>query len=86
VSPAAAHRPGGDPAVLAPHPGGHQRLTSSEGEVLRLLRTRLTLRQIAARRHVSINTVKTQVKRIYVKLQVCDRQEAVDAARQCGLL
>ncbi|MFE1175455.1 AAA family ATPase [Streptomyces sp. NPDC058773] len=61
-------------------------LTSSEDEVLRLLPTRLTLQQIAARRHVSINTVKTQVKRIYVKLQVRDRQEAVCAARHYGLL
>lgn len=69
-----------------PHVGFFQKLTSSELEVLRLLPTDLTLEEIAARRHVSLNTVKTQVKGIYRKLSVCRRRRAVEAARKYGLL
>lgn len=63
-----------------------QRLTASELEVLRLLTTDLTLDEIAARRHVSLNTVKTQVKGVYRKLSVGRRRAAVEAARLQGLL
>ncbi|WP_349307735.1 LuxR C-terminal-related transcriptional regulator [Streptomyces sp. HNM0645] len=61
-------------------------LTRSELDVLRLLPLGLTLDEIAARRHVSLNTVKTQVQAIYRKLQVGRRRDAVRVATECGLI
>jgi LuxR family maltose regulon positive regulatory protein len=63
-----------------------ERLTGCELEVLRLLPSRLTLDEIAADRHVSPNTVKSQVKGIYRKLGVRKRRGAVELGRRQGLL
>jgi LuxR family maltose regulon positive regulatory protein len=63
-----------------------RRLTKSELEVLALLPSNVTLEEIAVRRHVSLNTVKTQVRSIYRKLGAGRRTEAVEAARLYGLL
>jgi LuxR family maltose regulon positive regulatory protein len=35
---------------------------------------------------VSVNTLKTHIKRIYSKLNVHSRYEAIDRARELGLL
>lgn len=61
-------------------------LTPREMAVLAELPTLLPLQAIAERHHVSLNTCKTQVKAIYRKLGVSDRQAAVEAARRSGLL
>ncbi|MER5885346.1 LuxR C-terminal-related transcriptional regulator [Streptomyces sp. NPDC001941] len=66
--------------------GRPERLTSCELEVLRLLRGQRTLEEIAAGRHVSVNTVKTQVKGVYRKFGVTRRRDAVALAEQWGLL
>jgi LuxR family maltose regulon positive regulatory protein len=50
------------------------------------MQTHLTLGAIAERLYVSRNTVSTQVKSIYRKLGVSSRREAVDSARDIGLL
>lgn len=62
------------------------RLSRNELLVLRELPSRLTLDQIARERGVATNTVKTQVRGIYRKLEVSSRQEAVSRARELGLL
>ena len=64
---------------------GARGLTERELAVLALLPSALTLRQIAGRRYVSLNTVKSQTRAIYRKLGVSGRDEAVARARQLGL-
>jgi LuxR family maltose regulon positive regulatory protein len=61
-------------------------LTERELTVLRLLPTRLSTREIARELSVSVNTVRSQVQAIYRKLGVSSRAEAVNHARQLGLL
>ena len=61
-------------------------LTIAELRVLRLLPSHLTFREIAARLHVSANTVKTQAHAVYRKLDACSRSEAVAHARAIGLV
>ena len=63
-----------------------EELTPKEVEVLRLLATRLSRREIAARLYVSLNTVKTHQRAVYRKLAVDDRSGAVSRARELGLL
>jgi LuxR family transcriptional regulator, maltose regulon positive regulatory protein len=65
---------------------GPSRLTLAELRVVRLLPSHLSTREIAARLHVSANTVKTQAHAVYRKLDVCSRSEAVARARQIGLV
>gem|GEM_PF-1805557 len=54
-------------------------LTDRERAVLRLLRSRLTLTEIARELDVSVNTVKTHARGLYRKLGVSSRAEAVSA-------
>jgi LuxR family maltose regulon positive regulatory protein len=63
-----------------------EELTPKEFEVLRLLATRLTRREIGARLYVSLNTVKTHQRALYRKLGVEHRSAAVSRARELGLL
>jgi ATP/maltotriose-dependent transcriptional regulator MalT len=63
-----------------------EELTPKELEVLRLLATRLSRREIGARLYVSLNTVKTHQRAIYRKLRVEHRGAAVSRARELGLL
>jgi LuxR family maltose regulon positive regulatory protein len=66
--------------------GPVERLTEREREVLRLLPSRLTLREIAAELYVSSNTLKFHLRAIYRKLGADSRSAAVQAARQMRLL
>ncbi|GFG49984.1 helix-turn-helix transcriptional regulator [Mycolicibacterium agri] len=66
--------------------GPVEELTAKELEVLRLLATRLSRREIGARLYVSLNTVKTHQRALYRKLGVECRNEAVTRARELGLL
>jgi LuxR family transcriptional regulator, maltose regulon positive regulatory protein len=61
-------------------------LTTAELRVLRFLPSHLSLREIAARLHVSANTVKTQAHAVYRKLDASSRSEAVSCAREAGLI
>jgi len=54
--------------------------------VLRLLRGALSLREIGQELYVSPNTVKTHAQSIYRKLGVSTRHDAVQRARQAGVL
>lgn len=69
----------GSPELLEP-------LTESEARVLRYLPTNLSKREIADELYVSVHTVKTHMKHIYGKLDAHDRREAVERAREYGLL
>ena len=61
-------------------------LTQRELEVLRLLPSGLSQREIAAELFVSFNTVRTHTRVIFQKLGVTSRAEAVARARELGLL
>ena len=63
-----------------------EELTAKEQEVLRLLATRLSRREIGQRLYVSLNTVKTHQRAVYRKLCVENRAAAVTRARELGLL
>lgn len=76
-----AHR-AADPATGM----GAAGLTPREMAVLADLPSLLPLSAIAAHHHVSLNTLKTQVKAIYRKLGASSRHEAVTVARTSGLL
>ena len=60
--------------------------TPREVEVLSLLAARLANEEIAGRLFVSLPTVKTHVRHIFEKLGVGSRREAVERAREAGLL
>jgi DNA-binding CsgD family transcriptional regulator len=51
-------------------------LSGKELEVLRLMSTKLSRREIAAHLYVSINTVKTHQRAVFRKLEVADRAGA----------
>jgi LuxR family maltose regulon positive regulatory protein len=78
-----------DRAALPPDQhvvGRHEALTPRELTMLRYLSTPLSHGEIAAEQFVSVNTVKTHVAKIYRKLGVSGRREAVRRAEELGLL
>jgi LuxR family transcriptional regulator, maltose regulon positive regulatory protein len=72
-------------AATPPGIGGRT-LTPAERRVLEYLPTHLTMAEIAQRLYVSRNTVKSQAIAIYQKLGASSRGQAVDRAKQLGLL
>jgi len=76
-------------AAVAPAAGGARDaalLTPSERSILRLLPSGLSQREIGAELFLSVNTVKTHCRNIYVKLHAGSREEAVARAHERGLL
>jgi LuxR family maltose regulon positive regulatory protein len=76
----------GHTQLALPVPIQHERLSSQELKVLRLLASGRSNPEIADELVVSVNTVRTQVKSIYRKLEVNNRVAASEAARQQGLI
>jgi LuxR family maltose regulon positive regulatory protein len=75
---------------LGPRSASHESmvepLSERELEVLRLLKTHLSSTAIAEELTISVNTVRTHIKNIYSKLNVHNRQEAVQRAQEIELL
>jgi LuxR family maltose regulon positive regulatory protein len=63
-----------------------ERPSDAELNVLRLLGTDLSQREIGAQLYLSVNTVKTHMRVLYRKLSVTSRDEAVGRATALGLL
>jgi LuxR family maltose regulon positive regulatory protein len=61
-------------------------LSDGELRVLRYLPSNLPAREIGAELYLSLNTVKTHIRHIYAKLGAHSRSEAVERARELGLL
>ena len=61
-------------------------LTRRERVILAHLALPLTLSEIAASLYVTRNTVKSQVRSIYMKLGVADRESALAVGRDRGLV
>jgi LuxR family maltose regulon positive regulatory protein len=74
------------PAAERITPGLSEPLSDRELEVLRLLESHLSTREIAKHLFVSVHTVRTHVKSIYSKLDVHSRMEAVLRAKELNLL
>lgn len=63
----------------ASHATSVRGLSPREQEILGLLRTPMTVAEIAVALHLSVNTVKTHLRSLYRKLGVSSRREAVRA-------
>jgi LuxR family maltose regulon positive regulatory protein len=61
-------------------------LSERELEVLRLLTTHLSSREIAEQLVISVSTARSHIKNIYGKLDVHSRREAVARAQELGIL
>jgi LuxR family maltose regulon positive regulatory protein len=72
--------------IPSEQPGLLDPLTEREMEVLQLLATALSTEEIAAQLMVSIKTLRTHTRNIYSKLDVHSRIEAVQRARELGLI
>ena len=68
------------------HPASIESLSPREDEVLHLIADQLSNREIAESLFISVNTVKTHVRRLYNKLGANSRLEAVMRAQELGLL
>jgi LuxR family transcriptional regulator, maltose regulon positive regulatory protein len=74
--------------IASPHPPARLTASMSESElrVLRYLPTSLTVAEIAGELFVSRDTVRTHLRTLYAKLGTHYRAEAVERARDLGLL
>jgi DNA-binding CsgD family transcriptional regulator len=61
-------------------------ITERERQVLQMLADGRSNKEIAARLELSPNTVKTHVARLFEKLRVSRRTEAIQLARELGLV
>ena len=61
-------------------------LSAREFETLKLLDGDLSNQEIADKLFISLNTVKTHVKNIYLKLEVDNRKKAIDKAKELGMI
>jgi DNA-binding NarL/FixJ family response regulator len=77
--------PAGIAAKLVEHFGAEE-LTSREGEVLRLMASGKSNKEIGGSLFISETTVKSHVKRIFIKLNVLSRTEAIATASRRGLV
>jgi LuxR family maltose regulon positive regulatory protein len=66
--------------------GSAVELTERELDVLRLLPSHLSAREIGRELNVSLNTTKTHIRNLYLKLGVSSRADAVERARELYLL
>ena len=69
----------GSPSLIEP-------LSDRELELLRMLPSHLTRREIADALFISVNTARFHIKNIYAKLGVHSRSEAIQRAEKLGLI
>ncbi len=65
---------------------GPGELSPREWDVLRFLPTQMTRREMSVELGISVDTVKSHTAKLYRKLGVASREEAVARARQLGLI
>lgn len=80
-----------DPNQMAPFKENQKaieylRLSRRELEVLSLVAAGLSNKEIAGKLFVSVNTVKTHLKKVYEKLEVNRRTQAVEKAKSLRLI
>jgi len=64
----------------------HSPLSKRETEILQLLALGKTYKIVANELFIGLETVKSHVKNIYGKLQVCTKSEAIDVARKNSMI
>jgi LuxR family maltose regulon positive regulatory protein len=74
------------PSSVSEHPSLVEPISEREMEVLRLLTTSLSSTEIAEELLISVSTVRSHIKSIYGKLDVHRRLDAVERAKDLGLL
>jgi LuxR family maltose regulon positive regulatory protein len=67
-------------------PAAGEQLSERELAVLRMLHSELSLREIGTELFLSLNTIKTHTRNIYLKLGASGRDQAVARGRELGLL
>jgi LuxR family maltose regulon positive regulatory protein len=75
---------GAPPAAREPAEG--EELSERELQILRLLATDRSQREIGDALYISLNTVKTHVRHVFRKLGAAGREDAVARARRAGVL
>ena len=75
-----------EPFVADPERARRMGITPREMEILEAIAAGLSTREIAARLFVSENTVKTHSSRLYDKLGARRRTQAVQIAKEAGLI
>ncbi|MDQ3741068.1 MAG: LuxR C-terminal-related transcriptional regulator, partial [Actinomycetota bacterium] len=78
-----AHLAGAAPAAAG---APAEPLSERELAVLRFLPTNLSAAEIGGELFLSVHTVKTHMRKLYAKLDVHTRAEAVERGRELGLL
>lgn len=81
-----ARRPAGEAFVVNATVKQTLGISEREFEVLELLAAGRSNKEIASQLNVSPNTVKTHVAKLYGKLEVTRRTEAIVRARELGML
>ncbi|NNE25948.1 MAG: HTH domain-containing protein [Saprospiraceae bacterium] len=76
----------GKETLEAPESYFENPLSAREFQILHLLSTSKSNQEIADQLHLSRNTIKTHLKKIYLKLDAHDRKEAVERAKEYKLL
>jgi LuxR family maltose regulon positive regulatory protein len=76
----------GSAVIASPEPRLRESLSQAEIRVLLYLPTSLSVAEIANQLYLSANTVRTHMRHLYDKLDVHRRHQAVDRARDLGLL
>lgn len=71
---------------LSSEDDGHTLLSARELEVLQLLASGRSNDEIASSLFISINTVKTHISNLYLKLEVKRRTEAIRKARNLNII
>lgn len=71
---------------LKPHPFAEVPLSDRELQLIRLIAQGRSNQRIADELHLSVETVKTYVKRLFQKLDVSDRTQLAVLAHEAGLL
>jgi len=61
-------------------------LSERELDTLRLMAEGLMNQEVADKLFISLNTVKTHIRNIYLKLEVENRSQAIEKARKAGIL
>jgi LuxR family maltose regulon positive regulatory protein len=74
------------PSSLSQQKGLLEQLSDRELQVLRLLNSSLSAAEIADELYIAVSTTRTHIKSIYQKLNVHSRLEAVERARDLGLI
>jgi len=74
------------PEIKQPPPSNQIKLTQRQQQILQLMAEGLSNKQIALQLHLALGTIKAHASAIFIALQANNRTQAVNKAREAGLL